>query len=141
MSKWLMQALFDIYTLISFQWYKEHLNARCFDPCNRTLKFRESQRTPKSPIRECESLPPTLPKVGLRHTLPLSTISQYSSSYKLLKKNHVRRNHQKLLSPKLFKTPPSLCSTCPMGVEEIFPSNSWPPHPSRTNENWKWSTL
>jgi hypothetical protein len=40
------EDIFDIYTLIAFQWYKERLKARCFDPCNRTLKFWESQRTP-----------------------------------------------------------------------------------------------
>jgi hypothetical protein len=28
--------------------------ARCFDPYDRTLNFQESQRTPKSPFRECE---------------------------------------------------------------------------------------
>ncbi len=61
------KPIFDIFILISFQWYKEHLNARCFDPCNRTLKFWESRQIPKSPFRECESHLPTLPKVGLRH--------------------------------------------------------------------------
>jgi hypothetical protein len=33
------ELIFDIYTSITFQWYKEHFNARCFDPCNRTLKL------------------------------------------------------------------------------------------------------
>jgi hypothetical protein len=28
-----------------------------------------------------------------------------------------------------------------MDVEEILPSNLWPPHPSRTNEHWKWFAL
>ncbi len=42
------KAIFDIYTLITFQWYKEHPNVRCFDPCNQTLKFRKSRKTPKS---------------------------------------------------------------------------------------------
>jgi hypothetical protein len=64
------EPILDIYTLITFHWYKEHLNARCFDPCNRILKFWESRWTPKSPFRECECHPPILPKVGLRH-LPL----------------------------------------------------------------------
>jgi hypothetical protein len=63
------EAIFDIYTLIAFQWYKERLKARCFDPCNRTLKFQESQRTSKSPFRECECHPYTLPKVGLQQFL------------------------------------------------------------------------
>jgi hypothetical protein len=56
------EPIFDIYTLITFQWYKEHPNARCFDPYNRTLKFRKSRRTPKSQFRECEFHPHTLSK-------------------------------------------------------------------------------
>jgi hypothetical protein len=48
------ELIFDIYTSIVFQWYKERFKARCFDPCNCTLKFRMSQRTPKSPFWECE---------------------------------------------------------------------------------------
>jgi hypothetical protein len=42
------EAIFDIYTSKPFQRYKEHLNARCFDPCNKALSFWESQRTPTS---------------------------------------------------------------------------------------------
>jgi hypothetical protein len=48
------KATFDIYASRPFQRYKEHLKTRCFDPCNQVLSFRESQRTPKSPFRECE---------------------------------------------------------------------------------------
>jgi hypothetical protein len=36
------KPIFDIYTLIAFQWYKKNLNARCFYSYNRTLKFWES---------------------------------------------------------------------------------------------------
>jgi len=39
------EPIFDIYTLLAFQWYKEHPNARWFVPYNWTLKFQESQRT------------------------------------------------------------------------------------------------
>ncbi len=46
--------------------YKEHLNARCFDPCNRILNFWEFRRTPKSHFRECEWRPHTSLKVGSR---------------------------------------------------------------------------
>jgi hypothetical protein len=60
------KLILDIYTSIVFQWYKELLKARSFDLRNQTLNFRESQRTPKSPFRECESHPHTLLKVGLR---------------------------------------------------------------------------
>jgi len=61
-------AILDIYTSKPFQRYEEHLNARCFGPCNRVLSFRESQRTPKSYFRECGWRPHTSLKVGLRHT-------------------------------------------------------------------------
>jgi hypothetical protein len=30
------EAIFDTYSSRPFQWYKEHLKARCFEPCNRT---------------------------------------------------------------------------------------------------------
>ncbi len=29
----------------------------------------------------------------------------------------------------------------PNGSFKILPSNQWPPHPSRANENWKWFAL
>ncbi len=58
------KPIFDIYTLIVFQWYKEHPNARCFDPYNWTLKFREFQKTPKSQFWECEFHPHTPSKWG-----------------------------------------------------------------------------
>ncbi len=61
------EPIFDIYASIAFQCYKERPNARCFEPCNWTLKFWESQWTPKFPFWECESHPHTLFKVGLRH--------------------------------------------------------------------------
>jgi len=56
------EPILDIYTLIAFQWYKEHLRARCFDPCNQILKFWESRRTFKSQLWECEFHPHTLSK-------------------------------------------------------------------------------
>ncbi len=42
------EAILDIYASRPFQQYEEHLNARCFDPCNQALSFRESRRTPSS---------------------------------------------------------------------------------------------
>jgi hypothetical protein len=33
------KAIFDMYTSRPFQRYKEHFNARCFNPCNQTLSF------------------------------------------------------------------------------------------------------
>jgi hypothetical protein len=60
-------TILDIYTSKPFQWYKEYLKARCFSLCYRTLKLRESRRTPSSHFWECESHPHILPKVGLRH--------------------------------------------------------------------------
>jgi hypothetical protein len=40
------EPILDIYTSITFQWYKEIFNARCFDLCNRSLKVWESTGTP-----------------------------------------------------------------------------------------------
>jgi len=59
------KPIFDIYTSRPFQRYKEHLKARCFDLCDRTLKLRESRRTPNSHFWECKSHPYTCLKVGL----------------------------------------------------------------------------
>ncbi len=59
------KAIFDIYTSRPFQWYKEHLKAKFFDPCNRSLKFRESRKTPSSHFWECKSHLHTCLKVGL----------------------------------------------------------------------------
>jgi hypothetical protein len=53
------EAILDIYTSRTFQRYKEHFNARCFDPCNRVLNFQEFRRTPKSHFWECEWRPHT----------------------------------------------------------------------------------
>jgi hypothetical protein len=64
------KAIFDIYTSIAFQWYKEHPNARCFDPCNWILKFQESSRTLKSQFRECEFHSHTSFKVGVNAEEP-----------------------------------------------------------------------
>jgi hypothetical protein len=61
------ETIFYIYTSGPFQWYKEHLNVRCFDPCNQALNFWESRRTPSSHFWECEFHPHTCLKVGLRH--------------------------------------------------------------------------
>jgi hypothetical protein len=74
-SKGLCEAIFNIYTSITFQWYEERLKARCFDPYNWALKFQESRRTPKSPFQECECHPHTLPKVGLQKWGPCTTCS------------------------------------------------------------------
>ncbi len=58
------EAIFDNYTSRPFQRYKEHFQARCFAFCCRTLKLRESRRTPSSHFWECESHPHTCPKWG-----------------------------------------------------------------------------
>jgi hypothetical protein len=52
------EPILDIYASITFQWYKELFNARCFDLCNRSLKVWESTGTPtpKGELTwECES--------------------------------------------------------------------------------------
>jgi hypothetical protein len=38
------EPIFDIYTLIAFQWYKEIFNVRSFDPWNHALKIWEPFR-------------------------------------------------------------------------------------------------
>jgi hypothetical protein len=82
----LSEPIFDVYIVIAFQRYKEGPKARCFDPCNRTLKFRESQRTPKFPFRECESHLHTLLKVGLQQTLFLGHCTNFMQTTILLKR-------------------------------------------------------
>jgi hypothetical protein len=63
------EAILDIYTSRPFQWHKEHLNARRFDPWTWALNFQESRKTPTSHSWECGLHPHTYPKVGLRHYL------------------------------------------------------------------------
>jgi hypothetical protein len=60
------EAIFDIYASRPFQWHQEHLNARCFEPCCRTLNIRESRRAPNPQLWKCWASPPHLAKVGLR---------------------------------------------------------------------------
>jgi hypothetical protein len=40
------EPILDIYVLRNFQWYKELFNPMGFDPCNCSLKIRESIETP-----------------------------------------------------------------------------------------------
>ncbi len=74
---------------------------------------------------------------NIQPTLPLSTIYQDSSSFSspFQEKSHKNNKTQKFLFFDFFKTSPSTSSPCPMEVEEILPSNPWPPHASKTNEN------
>jgi hypothetical protein len=66
------EAILDIYASIPFQWYKEHPNARCFDPWTRALNFWESHKTSTCHSWECGLHLHTYPKVGLRQTLLLN---------------------------------------------------------------------
>jgi hypothetical protein len=61
------KTIFDIYASRTFQWHQEHPNARCFEPCCRTLNIRESLRTPSPQLWECWASRPHLANVGLRH--------------------------------------------------------------------------
>jgi hypothetical protein len=45
-----MRAHFNIYASRAFQWYKERHKTLRFDPCNRSLKFRESTGTPSPKV-------------------------------------------------------------------------------------------
>jgi hypothetical protein len=62
------EAILNIYTSRTFQRYKQHLNARCFDPWNQALSFWESRRTSSSHFWECEFHLHTCLKVRLRQT-------------------------------------------------------------------------
>jgi hypothetical protein len=84
------EAILNIYALRNFQWHQEHLNARCFGPCCRTLKIRESRRTPSPQLWECEFHPHTWPKWGCdtyKHPkttkLNLNTIKEKGNGSKL----------------------------------------------------------
>ncbi len=55
------KAILDIYASRTFQWHQEHLPLRCFGPCCRTLKIRESRRTLSPQLWECEFHPHTWP--------------------------------------------------------------------------------
>jgi hypothetical protein len=48
------EAISDIYTSRPFQWHQERPKARCFASFCRTLKIRESRRTPNPQLWECE---------------------------------------------------------------------------------------
>jgi hypothetical protein len=91
------ETILNIYTSRPFQWYKEHLNVRCFEPCNRALNFWESGRTPKSHFRECEWQPHTSLKVGLRHKRWLKEVFKLRG---WLDRYVNIRNHQKSNSNK-----------------------------------------
>jgi hypothetical protein len=84
------EAIFDIYTSRPFQQYKEHLKARCFDPYNRVLKFRESRRTPSSHFWECESHPHTCFKVGLQQITLIAKKRLKNTQSLLLKINTLK---------------------------------------------------
>ncbi len=71
------KAILDIYTSRPFHWYKEHPDAKCFDPCNRALRFRESWRTPSPHFWECEFHPHTKPKVRLQHIQPINVFNNF----------------------------------------------------------------
>jgi len=101
------EVILDIYTSRPFQQYKKHLNARCFDPCNHVLNFRESWRTSKSHFRECEWRPHTSLKVGLRHNNPYSffTLSIYDYFQIHVYINDVYNSENKLTMDNLLKVP------------------------------------
>ncbi len=80
MSKWLMRSHFRHLHFNIFPMTWRTPQGKVFNPCNQTLKFQESQRTPKSPFRECDSHPHTLPKVGLRHFTATFFCNKYYKS-------------------------------------------------------------
>jgi hypothetical protein len=74
------EAIFYIYASRPFQWHQEHLNARCFGPCCRTLNIQESRKTSNPQLWKCWASPPTLGQSGvatLHHILYVTT-TKYS---------------------------------------------------------------
>jgi len=69
------ESIFDIYASRPFQWHQEHLNARCFRPCCRTLNIWESRRTPNPQLWKCWASPPTLGQSGVATRLLFVFIS------------------------------------------------------------------
>ncbi len=63
------EAIFDIYASRPFQWHQEHLNARCFGPCYRTLTIRESWRTPSPHFFQVFGFTPTLGQCRVETTI------------------------------------------------------------------------
>jgi hypothetical protein len=61
------EAILDIYTSRPFHWYKEHPNARCFDPLLLSSKGSGVPEDSKSPTLGVWVLSSHLGKVGLRH--------------------------------------------------------------------------
>jgi hypothetical protein len=63
------EAILDIYASRPLQCHKEHFNARCFEPCCRTLKIQESRRTSFPTFGSVTCIFTLSPKMGLRHHL------------------------------------------------------------------------
>jgi hypothetical protein len=69
------EAIFDVYTSKAFQWYKEHPNAKCFNPCNQLWNFKSPGGLPSPHFRNvnfilthCQSRVVTLKNyVGANH--------------------------------------------------------------------------
>jgi hypothetical protein len=73
------ETIFDIYASRPFQWHQEHLNAKCFGPCCRTLNIRESRRTPTPHFFQVLGFTPTLGQSGV------ATITYFKCQFQNLK--------------------------------------------------------
>jgi hypothetical protein len=58
------EAILGIYTSRPFHWYKEHINARCFDLWTWALSFQESRRTPLRTFGGVSFILTLIPKWG-----------------------------------------------------------------------------
>ncbi len=107
------EAIFDIYASRPFQWHQEHLNehlnARSFGPCCRTLNIRESRRTPSPQLWECWASPPHLAKMGLRQQQFQNNVYRciqlmwmLQSCYLLLMSRDVHDIHDVVICVKIF---------------------------------------
>jgi hypothetical protein len=79
------EAIFDIYASRPFQWHQEHLNARCFGPCCRTLNIRGVPGDSKSPTLGVLGFTPTLGQSGVA-TIPKSPFRECESHPRSLSK-------------------------------------------------------
>ncbi len=104
------EAIFDIYASRPFQWHQEHLNARCFGPCCRTLNIRESRMTPSPQLWECWASPPHLAKVVLRHWWITRTnnLNKITSREKRKEKKTLREERKPVATIEKKKGPPSI---------------------------------
>ncbi len=77
------EAILDIYTSRTFQWYKKKSQCEVFWPLQSSSEFLGVPENSNSHFRECEWRPHTSLKVGLRHPPPLEERSMSSLTLRI----------------------------------------------------------